>query len=104
MKITGFIVSLITAAAFVSATPVTGNSEDALISRQVCDSINECDKNGCNGGYNNPNDLMGTCLSGKWKGCPCHKCGKRSGRCHENGCNGVNLKCRAGTYQGCPCW
>ncbi|KAG8217004.1 hypothetical protein J3R82DRAFT_7318 [Butyriboletus roseoflavus] len=57
---------------------------------------------GCEGVFANPYDTIGTCAAGKWRGCPCEKCGS-TGKCVKNGCEGYQGRCTAGNDQGCPC-
>ncbi|KAJ5963947.1 uncharacterized protein N7479_003823 [Penicillium vulpinum] len=59
-----------------------------------------CYGNDCHG------ELSGdkiTCTSGKYLGCQCgYGCGRKTGKCNENGCDGRNGRC-TNNYLGCSC-
>ncbi|OJJ54881.1 hypothetical protein ASPSYDRAFT_71459 [Aspergillus sydowii CBS 593.65] len=63
------------ALATASALPVENAASD-----NCQDNLGNCYGNGCAGVFENPNDTVGQCTAGTWKGCPCEKCGGGNGR------------------------
>ncbi|KAF1997249.1 hypothetical protein P154DRAFT_579171 [Amniculicola lignicola CBS 123094] len=90
-------------ATYASATPAAGEFTAKHMARDTCgDDLGRCDQNGCGGLFSSPNNVFGTCTTGKFTGCPCRKCGGK-GSCGDNGCFGKNGICTQGLFQGCAC-
>ncbi|KAK0619559.1 hypothetical protein B0T14DRAFT_519494 [Immersiella caudata] len=86
----------------VAALPHAESEPLNPIQARACgDQPGRCDKNGCEGVFNNPWDLIGTCTK-EFRGCSCRKC-NGVGQCSNNGCAGRNGICQGGYFQGCPC-
>ncbi|KAF2665038.1 hypothetical protein BT63DRAFT_428989 [Microthyrium microscopicum] len=88
-------------AAAMLASSAIATPTDTSIEAILCGTVNgNCYENGC-AGDKSPGGI--TCTAGQWRGCPCgYGCGKNTGKCNANGCNGSGNRCTK-NYRGCSC-